>query len=55
MRDVVDLHLRALHAPAAAGERFVATTGDFLWVREMAIVLRERLGEEYRQYKKGTQ
>ncbi len=49
VRDVVDLHLRALHAPAAAGERFVATAGDFLWVREMAIVLRERLGAAARR------
>ena len=49
VRDVVDLHLRALHAPAAAGERFLATAGDFLWVREMAIVLRERLGPAARR------
>ena len=49
VRDVVDLHLRALHAPAAAGERFLATAGDFMWVREMAQVLRARLGRDARR------
>lgn len=49
VRDVVDLHLRALHAPAAAGERFLATAGDFMWVREMAQVLRARLGDDARR------
>ena len=44
VRDVADLHLRAMTAPEAAGERFVAT-GPFLWMSEVAKVLRDGLGE----------
>ncbi len=44
VRDVADLHLRALTTPAAGGERFIATD-RFLWMPEVANVLRERLGE----------
>jgi dihydroflavonol-4-reductase len=44
VRDVADLHLRALDAPAAAGERFLAAAGDALWLSDVARVLRERLG-----------
>lgn len=49
VRDVVDLHLRAMTSPAAAGERFLATAGDFLWVREIAGILRMRLGASARR------
>jgi nucleoside-diphosphate-sugar epimerase len=45
VRDVADLHLRAMTDPAAAGERFIATSGRSLWLREVAEILRERLGE----------
>ncbi|MFJ1768144.1 SDR family oxidoreductase [Amycolatopsis sp. NPDC088138] len=45
VRDVADLHLRAMTDPAAAGERFIAISGHSLWVREVAAILRERLGE----------
>jgi nucleoside-diphosphate-sugar epimerase len=44
VRDVADLHLRALTTPAAGGERFIATE-RFLWMPEVAKVLRERLGD----------
>jgi dihydroflavonol-4-reductase len=44
VRDVVDLELRAMTAPEAGGERFIATT-QFLWMAEVAEVLRDRLGE----------
>lgn len=44
VRDVADLHLRAMLDPAAAGERFIATAGDSLWLAEVAKVLRERMG-----------
>lgn len=44
VRDVADLHLRAMTAPEAAGERFIAA-GPFLWMSEVAEVLRDRLGE----------
>jgi len=46
VRDVVDLHLRAMTDPAAAGERFLAISGDrALTIREMADILREEMGE----------
>jgi dihydroflavonol-4-reductase len=45
VRDVADLHLRAMTDPAAAGERFLAIAGHSLWVREIAAILRERLGD----------
>jgi nucleoside-diphosphate-sugar epimerase len=44
VRDVADLHIRALTTPAAGGERFIATD-RFLWMPEVAKVLRERLGD----------
>lgn len=44
-RDVADLHLRAMIHPAAAGERFLAIAGDSLWFREVAEILRRRLGD----------
>ncbi|RKH34406.1 NAD-dependent epimerase/dehydratase family protein, partial [Corallococcus sicarius] len=43
VRDLVDLHLKAMTAPGAAGERF-AGSSDFLWLADMAGVLREHLG-----------
>ena len=43
VRDLVDLHLAAMTNPAAAGQRFLAT-GDFVWMREMAMMLRSELG-----------
>src|ERR1700720_3017087 len=44
VRDVADLHIRAMTHPAAKGERFLAVAGDFLSVREIAAVLKTRLG-----------
>ena len=44
VRDVADLHLRAMSNPAARGERFLAAAGDFMSLLEIARVLRERLG-----------
>ena len=49
VRDVVDLHLRAMTDPAANGERFLAVAGDFMRVQEMARVLKARLGEAARR------
>jgi nucleoside-diphosphate-sugar epimerase len=43
-RDVADLHMRAITNPAAKGERFLAVSGDFMSIREIATVLKERLG-----------
>jgi dihydroflavonol-4-reductase len=45
VRDVAHLHLLAMTEPAAAGERFIATAGHSLWLRDVAAVLRERLGD----------
>ena len=44
VRDVADLHRLAMTAPEAGGERFIAIQ-QFLWMAEVAAVLRERLGE----------
>jgi nucleoside-diphosphate-sugar epimerase len=43
VRDVAALHLSALIAPQAAGERFIAAAGDGLWLGDVARILRERL------------
>lgn len=45
VRDVADLHLRAMTAPEAEGERFLAVAGDFMSLREMALTLKARLGQ----------
>ena len=46
VRDVAELHLRAMTDPAAKGERFLAVSGDFMSVRDIALVLKNRLGEQ---------
>jgi dihydroflavonol-4-reductase len=48
VRDVVDLHIMAMTSPKAAGERFVGA-GDFLWISDMATILRESLGDRGRK------
>ena len=35
VRDVADLHMRAMTAPEAAGERFLGA-GPFLWMSDVA-------------------
>jgi nucleoside-diphosphate-sugar epimerase len=45
VRDVADIHLRAMTNPAAKGERFLAVTGDFMSMVEIAKLLKSRLGE----------
>jgi nucleoside-diphosphate-sugar epimerase len=49
VRDVADLHLRAMTDPAAKGERFLAIAGDFLSMREIALILKARLGAAARR------
>jgi nucleoside-diphosphate-sugar epimerase len=49
VRDVVDLHLRAMVDPAARGERFLAISGRFMTVADIARVLRARLGASARR------
>jgi dihydroflavonol-4-reductase len=45
VRDVADLHLRAMTHPAASGQRFIATAGASMWMADIAQVLRRRLGD----------
>ena len=45
VRDVADLHLRAMTDPAANGERFLAASGESLWMVEIARLLNQRLGK----------
>ncbi|WP_425230753.1 SDR family oxidoreductase [Sphingomonas sp.] len=45
VRDVADLHVRALTAPGIAGERFIAS-GRFMTMAAVAQVLRDRLGDQ---------
>ncbi|WP_434391215.1 NAD-dependent epimerase/dehydratase family protein [Melittangium boletus] len=49
VRDVADLHLRAMTSPAARGERFLAVAGGCLSLLEVAQVLRRRLGPRARK------
>lgn len=44
VRDVADLHLRAMTDPAAAGERFLASAGG-MSLPQLAALLRDRLGD----------
>ena len=42
VRDIADLHVRAMRAPNAAGQRYIGA-GPFYWMEEIARVLRERV------------
>ncbi|WFE30384.1 aldehyde reductase [Solwaraspora sp. WMMD791] len=44
VRDVADLHLRAMTDPAAAGERFLASAGG-MSLPQLAALLRDRFGD----------
>jgi dihydroflavonol-4-reductase len=44
VRDLVDLHIRAMTVPEAAGQRFIASS-DFLWFKDIAQILRDNLAE----------
>jgi nucleoside-diphosphate-sugar epimerase len=43
VRDVADAHITAMLAPQAGGRRFLVA-GEFLWLRELADLLRAELG-----------
>jgi dihydroflavonol-4-reductase len=49
VRDVAELHLKAMTHPDAAGERYLAVAGEFLSLREIALVLRQRMGDAARR------
>lgn len=44
VRDVADLHFRAMTHDAAKGERFLAIAGDSMWLADVAKVLKTRMG-----------
>ncbi|MFC1433837.1 NAD-dependent epimerase/dehydratase family protein [Streptacidiphilus sp. N1-3] len=48
VRDLADIHIRAMTSPDAASQRFLAT-GEFTWMSQMARTLREGLGAEGRR------
>lgn len=43
VRDVADLHIRAMASPDAAGERFIAAS-DWMWMADIACLLHSELG-----------
>jgi nucleoside-diphosphate-sugar epimerase len=45
VRDIADLHIRAMTHSAAKGERFLAVAGDFMLIHDIAKVLKNRMGE----------
>lgn len=48
VRDLADLHVKALTTPGIAGERFIGS-GAFLTMQEVGQILRDRLGPEARK------
>jgi dihydroflavonol-4-reductase len=48
VRDLADVHIRAMTSPQSPGERFLAT-GEFLWMADISRVLREHLGDAARK------
>jgi dihydroflavonol-4-reductase len=44
VRDIADLHIRALRSPNAAGQRFIGA-GEFYWLQDVGRALRERTPE----------
>jgi dihydroflavonol-4-reductase len=49
VRDVADLHLRAMASPVAAGQRYLASAGAAVTLPEIAATLRSRLGDRAAQ------
>jgi len=43
VRDLAELHVRAMTSTEAAGQRFLAA-GEFMWMEEIARTLKEELG-----------
>jgi dihydroflavonol-4-reductase len=43
VRDLADVHIRAMTAEQAGGQRFIAVS-EFMWMKDIAQVLRARLG-----------
>ena len=51
VRDLADLHILALETPGIDGERFIAA-GKFLWMRQVADILRAGMGPAARKVPK---
>ncbi len=49
VRDVADLHIRAMLHPSAKGERFLAVAGKSMSMVEIALLLRAQLGEDWKK------
>jgi dihydroflavonol-4-reductase len=49
VRDVAAMHIECMTNPAAKSERFLAVAGDFLSVKEIAQILKRRLGAAARR------
>lgn len=49
VRDVADLHLRAMTHPAAKGQRFLAVAGEFMSIQQIAQLLKAKMGDAARR------
>jgi nucleoside-diphosphate-sugar epimerase len=49
VRDVADMHLRAMINPFANGERFLAVAGDLVSLRDIATILKQHMGAAARR------
>jgi nucleoside-diphosphate-sugar epimerase len=49
VRDVADLHVRAMTHPAASGERFIAVSGEAMSMLDIATALKAGLGDAARK------
>lgn len=54
VRDAADLHVRAMTAPQAAGQRYLALAGEPMSFHEIAVTLRSRLGDAAGKAPAGT-
>jgi len=48
VRDIAQLHLLAMTVPSAAGQRFLGSV-DFYWMKDMAKILKQGLGDKARK------
>jgi nucleoside-diphosphate-sugar epimerase len=53
VRDLADVHIRAMTSKQAAGERFLAV-GEFMWMTDISQTLRSQLGESASKVPKRT-
>ncbi len=49
VRDVADMHLRAMTSPAANGQRFLAVAGESISLLDMAMILKKHMGAAARR------